>query len=308
MKTCKSCGAQMEDNQRFCLNCGAESQPAQPNMNYQGNPNFQSPQQQGMYNGNTSFNSNMSAGVNGYQNTAIQPSAPQAKKGISNGAIAAIVIAVVLVVALVVSIPAIVIRSKAEKNPEEAGNSSYSQSESNELSFAYIDGNTYSNDFANLHFDLPSQEWTFLSDEEVTDYFTGYSIDTETGKPIIIDSKTTCYADLVVYDQMTNENILVQIAPSNGLVLSTDAFLDITLDAVEEEYLAQGVIVDDKNSNAGEAEINGNKYSLATINANAYGNEINQLIAVSKIGDCYVSITVTNRDKAYAEDLFYMFY
>lgn len=82
MKNCKSCGAQMEDNQRFCLNCGAENQPIQSNVN-QYNPSLQP---QNVNNGNPSFNSNTSDGVNGYQNTIPQSPVPPKKKNLSAGA------------------------------------------------------------------------------------------------------------------------------------------------------------------------------------------------------------------------------
>ena len=303
MKNCKSCGAQMEDNQRFCLNCGAENQPIQSNVN-QYNPSLQP---QNVNNGNPSFNSNTSDGVNGYQNTIPQSPVPPKKKNLSAGAIAAIVIAAVLVVALVVSIPAIVIRSKA-KTRLESGDSSYSQTESNELSFGNIDGNTYSNDFANLHFDLPSEEWAFLSDEDVITYLPTYSIDPKTGKPFISSANDICYADIVIYNQSTNENIIVQFTPYNNTFLSEDIVLKSILDQVEEEYLNQGITVSNKDTNAGSVEINGNNYSIATIQASAYGNEISQIIAVAKIGDNYVSITVTGKDKANTDKLFNMFY
>lgn len=304
MKICKTCGAPMEDEAAFCPMCGGKNE----SNNYSDE-------------GTTVLNSNNTDRYEGnFQNT--QPVAAKKKK-MSKGLIAVIVILCVLVLAAIGAIVEKSVNNSKYRDDysfsdSDMGTEDYENYDNNEVNlfeFGTVENNTYSNNFADLHIDLPSESWSFMTSEEIAnDYLGGASLDTVNDKAYSENETEKSYFDTVLYNYETNENIQVQLV--QGLTYShknssAQDMLDALLSQVDSQYVSMGYSVTDKSKYDYDASIGVNDYALASIDISiSDGAEIGQLYAITKVGeDTFVVIVISgSASDAELTELLNLFY
>lgn len=293
MKLCKTCGAPMEDEATFCPMCGAK-----------------------VADNNTSEETTVlePSSIPAYVNVSQQPEPPKQKKKLSKGVIVIIVIFAILVLAGIGALA-----EKAMQNSKYKDDYSFSNSgsetydnydignndNSNEKTFEFgtIENNSYSNSFADLHIDLPSDEWIFMTTEQIAnDYLGNGIIDTENDKAYIENDSEKSYFDMVMYNTANNQNIQIQLM--QGLTYahknsSAKDMLDAMLSQVDAQYSSLGYTVTGKKEYDETVSIGANDYYIASIDLDISDSEkTGQLYAVSKANeDTFVVIAISGSDK-----------
>lgn len=299
MKLCKTCGAPMDDEATFCPMCGSK--------NENNNANEET----------TVLNPN---DVPTYINVSQQLENTKQKKKLNKGVIAIIIILAILVLAGIGSFAEKYIQNSQYRDEYSFSNNdlkldSYDSDAVKLFEFGTVKDGIYSNDFADLHITLPSEEWTFMSSEEIiSNYLQNGSLDTVNDKVYLENDSEKSYFDMVMYNTVTNENIQVQLM--QGLTYthknsSAQDMLNALLSQSESQYSSMGYVVTDKSKYDDSIYIGMNEYYTASLTIELSDNATTcQKYAVTKIGeDTFVVIAISGSD-TYLElsELLYQFY
>lgn len=292
MKYCSNCGAAIPDEATFCSYCGAQIQEG-----YYQSQNNQTTVYD--YDNNTNVQNTYNSYPNQYGN---QYNYEPPKKKKNKGAVAAIIIVVVLALGVIGGFA-----QKFAQNSKYRDDYSFSDDELNnedttqskQFEFGKIENNKYSNDFVDLHIDLPSEEWAFLSDEEIADTFLdGASIDPINNKAYAETENEKSYFDTVLYNKNTNENIQVQLMQGltyNHKNSNAKDMLKSLFVQAEDQFQDLGITVSDKKIFDEERKIGPNTYYSGMLDLKVLSNDMCQLYSMTKIGeDTYVAIIITS--------------
>ncbi len=171
---------------------------------------------------------------------------------------------------------------------EDEEESSYS------IDFGTVENGIYSNKFAKLKFYTPSDDWRFLTKEEI------YSHYDSLGSDVTFDdvSKETCYStftgnlyyDMFMYNTQTNQNIQVIIMEcADNVEISLNDYFESVKDVMLSSY--------DNSTfeSAGMVTLGDNIYSVQEANFTIDTlRNVTQYYAGTKIGNNLVIICITN--------------
>lgn len=97
--------------------------------------------------------------------------------------------------------------------------------------FGKVENDTYTNDFANLSFHKPSNDWKFMTKDEIFNHYydsgADVILDDTTNETYYVSKEGNVYYDMFLFNTATNQNIQLMITEcANDTVISlNDYFL-----------------------------------------------------------------------------------
>lgn len=163
-----------------------------------------------------------------------------------------------------------------------------------------IDNDTYNNDYFGLHIALPSDKWSFSSNDDILKQFPALAIDKNTNLPFVNNGAEASYYACVAKDQETSESIIVQVLDETSFSsndgFNTEYLANSLVTQTEESYKKQNYEIVSKNANYKQEKVGDCDYQYATIITNNGSVEIKQGIIVCVKGNYAICATVTSND------------
>lgn len=159
--------------------------------------------------------------------------------------------------------------------------------------FGIVENDIYTNDFATLSFHKPSNEWKFMTKDEIFNHYydsgADVILDDTTNETYYVSKEGNVYYDMFLYNMETNQNIQLMITEcANDTVISlNDYFLSF-----EEEL--NNSFDNTTFESAGIVTLGDNVYSVKKANLTVGEENIIQYYAGTKIDNNFVLICITN--------------
>lgn len=295
---CPKCGKENLDNSAYCIYCGEKLVKSERN------------DETTVLRQDYSINnpSQFVPGGNGQQSAyySQQYNTPKKNKKLSKGAIIAIVVVSVLILAALgfgaeklIQYQKAVDAVESIETPEipdfdmDSDFDTYADSSSeSSIGFGDVDGNEYVNSYADLKFVSPADEWSFLSKEEINQFYsdleTTVSFDETTKETYYEDINGKVYYDMVMINTVDNSNVQVMLVENDG---DNKATLDDYFNMFESELSSS--YEDATFESAGIMTLGSNIYSVKKCNATVYGSNVVQYYAGANVDDGFVIIVAT---------------
>ena len=269
MKNCKNCGAEMQDNERFCQFCGtpaedsapiAPAQPVQPAAP-------EAPQQPNAYGygiNQQPYNPNQPYGQPMYP---VAPAPKKSKVGIVIGII--IVLVVAIIVAIVVfsgddnsssgakSTSGTIASEKTDKDDKEVSDVDIADK------VGAISGDTYTNKYANVKIAAPDSSWSWEDYEDnYYDSVSEFTIKTdENGRKYAVEDDYSMYYEGMLLSE-NNSNLQILIMGSDKSSVDPKDFTDEIIEGFTESL--DGKMINEGKEKLGDNEYDSKEYESET--------------------------------------------
>ncbi|MCH5320573.1 MAG: zinc ribbon domain-containing protein [Eubacterium sp.] len=174
-----------------------------------------------------------------------------------------------------------------EYHSNDDGNSS----DDAEFSVGVIENNVYTNEFTNIKYVLPDDDWSFVQYDELLSLTDGAEIDEKTGVTVIDTGIEKTYFVAVASQATTGTNVQFMIVDSKTYLtsdMSAQEYIETTVDAVIPDY--EGFVGSEKVTTC---KIGTDTYSRIDAVYNSQGVDVAQTYLCQKIGDYYSFIVIT---------------
>ena len=320
MKFCKICGAQMDDSALFCPNCGGKAEPTAPVQNNSVIYDRESPPQPLTEQNKQQYYQNYQAGSDAqqssqqYQAQQYQYQQPAPKKKSNAGLIIGIVEGVlVLIIVLLIVIGSV--SAKKEANDTISGIEIPTFDSSQELDdFYYEDDETYDDSsssvqsnvdnyvgnvknsiYNNSKFSIklktPNNDWVIADKDEQSDFFGNDAVyDSSINKYCLKNGNYKTVYDLLMYDSVSDDNIIVMLVDSAGEKITVDEFAEQFNSGLESTYPYFSC---EEN---GTTTICNRAFKSETLIYHGYDSEdeVVQQVYLTKKDNCFMVVCVTS--------------
>lgn len=288
---CKKCGKESSDGSKFCVYCGAKFE------NYE-NTAFKVSNSQNYYsNYQPQFNS-ANYGQPNSSFTQQQSFMTKKKKRYKKSVIITIfvVIAMLFICVFGFTVAKVV---KYQRAAEAVNNIEIPETPDLDLDanfnssfFGIINGNNYTNSYADLNLTVPSDEWKMLTRQEIYDHQKSLGVnvllDEENQESYVDNGYSVEYYDMIMINTSNNSNVQVVLVDNkeNSDLTINDYFESI-------EYQLSENFDNATFESAGIMTIGDNYYSVKQGSATYEGVGVTQYYAGANVGNDFVFIIST---------------
>lgn len=197
-------------------------------------------------------------------------------------------IKIALMILLVASMVFALTGCGEEKENSAVDNNTATEEQKAEFSMGEWKGNTYSNEFLGLKFNLP-QGWAYSSDEEIAQMM-------NVGAELLNDDQKIA-AELA---KLTSVYYMVANNPNTGdsvSILSEKPMMDVTAEYYLDQLKTQLAAVESMNYEIGDTskeKVSGKEFETLTVTASMSGIEVAQKYYVCKMDEYFVCIIATS--------------
>ena len=197
-------------------------------------------------------------------------------------------IKIALMILLVASMVFALTGCGEEKENSAVDNNTATEEQKAGFSMGEWKGNTYSNEFLGLKFNLP-QGWAYSSDEEIAQMM-------NVGAELLNDDQKIA-AELA---KLTSVYYMVANNPNTGdsvSILSEKPMMDVTTEYYLDQLKTQLAAVESMNYEIGDTskeKVSGKEFETLTVTASMSGIEVAQKYYVCKMDEYFVCIIATS--------------